>query len=100
MTIAAGVELPEAGIVGICRRHQVRVREVMLTATAVGELPEVAARLGLERGAVVVHDTRTRAVAGAEVVKAFGSRAGGCIEVLVPDPAGGGPSLPSKPRWR
>ena len=72
------------------RHHQVRVREVRLADSAIAALPETIARLGLEREAVVVCDARTRAAAGADVLRAFGAAGGRHRDVLIPDPPAGG----------
>jgi glycerol-1-phosphate dehydrogenase [NAD(P)+] len=72
------------------RRHQVGVREVRLAPTAIGDLPDLIVRLGLDRQAIVVHDARTRAVAGTAVLNAFASADVEATEVLIPDPVGGG----------
>jgi glycerol-1-phosphate dehydrogenase [NAD(P)+] len=71
--------------------HRVGVRAVQVSPTAIQELPELTARLGLDPRPIVVHDARTRAAAGVEVLQAFASRGTPCTEVLVPDPADGNP---------
>lgn len=68
------------------KRHVVKLQEVRFGAGALAEMPELCQRFGGKRVGLI-HDCRTRDIAGAEVAELLAKAGCEVAELLVPDPA-------------
>ncbi len=72
------------------KRHIIEPREVIYAEDAVEQLPTACARATAGHAAAVLMDVRTRAVAGAQAARSLRRAGWEVVELVVPDPAGGG----------
>ena len=70
------------------RRHVTKLSEVRFGASALADVPELCLRFG-GKSVCVIHDVRTRRIAGAEVVELLAKAGCQVVELLVPEPGHG-----------